>query len=156
MNIYDVNCGPGHGFSIGGLAPNKSEAHVSEVTISNSGVKDSLTGVRIKTWQVYIYIYIQDLDHFSNKITNPIKHIHIYIDWSLILDTPAGWYRLCAQRNILKHNDDEREDAYLHRPTLLQWGPQLCSDDQECSGYIRHYVWGHKRNVYWSARFPWL
>ncbi|GER47985.1 pectin lyase-like superfamily protein [Striga asiatica] len=48
--VYNVNCGPGHGYSIGGLGPNFSEAQVSDVSIFDSKVQNSLTGVRIKTW----------------------------------------------------------------------------------------------------------
>ncbi|KAL0450677.1 UNVERIFIED_CONTAM: Polygalacturonase [Sesamum latifolium] len=50
VRIYNVNCGPGHGYSIGGLGPNNTEAHVSDIAVFNSTVQDSLTGVRIKTW----------------------------------------------------------------------------------------------------------
>ncbi|KAG8384838.1 hypothetical protein BUALT_Bualt04G0160000 [Buddleja alternifolia] len=48
--IYDVDCGPGHGYSIGGLGPDGKEAQVSKINVVNSTVADSLTGVRIKTW----------------------------------------------------------------------------------------------------------
>ncbi|KAL2252682.1 UNVERIFIED_CONTAM: Polygalacturonase [Sesamum indicum] len=52
VRIYNVNCGPGHGYSIGGLGPNKTQAQVSDIVVFNSTVQDSLTGVRIKTWRV--------------------------------------------------------------------------------------------------------
>ncbi|KAK4417783.1 Polygalacturonase [Sesamum alatum] len=44
VRIYNVNCGPGHGYSIGGLGPNNTEAHVSDIAVFNSTVQDSLTG----------------------------------------------------------------------------------------------------------------
>ncbi|KAI3452445.1 hypothetical protein Pfo_009109 [Paulownia fortunei] len=50
VKIYNVKCGPGHGYSIGGLGPNKLEAQVSDIAVLNSTVQNSLTGVRIKTW----------------------------------------------------------------------------------------------------------
>ncbi|KAL9172404.1 hypothetical protein ABFS82_03G044800 [Erythranthe guttata] len=51
VKVHNVNCGPGHGFSIGGLGPDKSEAHVSDINVYDSTLSDALYGVRIKTWQ---------------------------------------------------------------------------------------------------------
>ncbi|PIN07882.1 Polygalacturonase [Handroanthus impetiginosus] len=51
VKIQNVNCGPGHGYSIGGLgAPGLGEADVKDIIVINSRVQNSLTGVRIKTW----------------------------------------------------------------------------------------------------------
>ncbi|KAL8471312.1 hypothetical protein ACS0TY_028823 [Phlomoides rotata] len=50
VKIYDVHCGPGHGFSIGGLGPKKEEAYVSDISVLDSTVSDAKNGVRIKTW----------------------------------------------------------------------------------------------------------
>ncbi|KAJ9152868.1 hypothetical protein P3X46_026379 [Hevea brasiliensis] len=49
--IHNVNCGPGHGISIGGLGKDNTKACVSNVTIRNVAMQNTLTGVRIKTWQ---------------------------------------------------------------------------------------------------------
>ncbi|XP_057982341.1 polygalacturonase At1g48100-like [Malania oleifera] len=49
--IDNINCGPGHGISIGGLGEDKSKACVSNVTVQNCYIHDTLTGVRLKTWQ---------------------------------------------------------------------------------------------------------
>ncbi|KAL6518824.1 hypothetical protein OROHE_017577 [Orobanche hederae] len=50
VRIHDVYCGPGHGFSIGGLGPSNTLAEVSSILVFNSTVQNSLNGVRIKTW----------------------------------------------------------------------------------------------------------
>lgn len=50
--IHDVNCGPGHGISIGGLGKDNTKACVSNVTVRDTTIQSTLTGVRIKTWQV--------------------------------------------------------------------------------------------------------
>ncbi|XVE67910.1 hypothetical protein DITRI_Ditri09bG0025900 [Diplodiscus trichospermus] len=52
-NVYinNVNCGPGHGISIGGLGKDNSKACVSNVTVRDVSMHNTLTGVRIKTWQ---------------------------------------------------------------------------------------------------------
>ncbi|PWA48065.1 pectin lyase-like superfamily protein [Artemisia annua] len=51
INIENVDCGPGHGISIGSLGKDKTVACVSNITVSNTKIHDTLTGVRIKTWQ---------------------------------------------------------------------------------------------------------
>ncbi|KAL0351021.1 UNVERIFIED_CONTAM: Polygalacturonase [Sesamum radiatum] len=71
VRIYNVNCGPGHGYSIGGLGRNKTEAQVSDIAVFDSTVQDTLTGVRIKTWQGG-YGSVRDI-RFSNIKTTNVK-----------------------------------------------------------------------------------
>ncbi|GAB4839775.1 hypothetical protein Ancab_020485 [Ancistrocladus abbreviatus] len=49
--IHNVNCGPGHGISIGGLGRGSTKACVSNITVRDITVQNTMTGVRIKTWQ---------------------------------------------------------------------------------------------------------
>nr|XP_043639826.1 polygalacturonase At1g48100-like [Erigeron canadensis] len=49
--VHDVNCGPGHGISIGSLGIDGTTACVSNITVKNVKIHDTMTGVRIKTWQ---------------------------------------------------------------------------------------------------------
>ncbi|XP_027359286.1 polygalacturonase At1g48100 [Abrus precatorius] len=49
--IHTVNCGPGHGISIGSLGRENTKACVRNVTVRDVTIKNTLTGVRIKTWQ---------------------------------------------------------------------------------------------------------
>ncbi|XP_057950184.1 polygalacturonase At1g48100 [Malania oleifera] len=49
--IHNVNCGPGHGISIGGLGRDNTKACVSNVTVRDIIMHNTMTGVRIKTWQ---------------------------------------------------------------------------------------------------------
>lgn len=50
--MHNVDCGPGHGISIGGLGKDGTKACVSNVTVRDSSIQNTLNGVRIKTWQV--------------------------------------------------------------------------------------------------------
>ncbi|XP_070026676.1 probable polygalacturonase At3g15720 [Nicotiana sylvestris] len=50
VNISGITCGPGHGISIGSLGEGGFEI-VEDVRVRNCTIKDTLTGVRIKTWQ---------------------------------------------------------------------------------------------------------
>ncbi|KAJ0537307.1 putative endo-polygalacturonase [Helianthus annuus] len=49
--VRDVNCGPGHGISIGSLGKDGTSACVSNITVRNINMHNTMTGVRIKTWQ---------------------------------------------------------------------------------------------------------
>ncbi|CAI9092940.1 OLC1v1028314C2 [Oldenlandia corymbosa var. corymbosa] len=49
--IHDVNCGPGHGISIGGLGKDNTKACVSNITVRDINMNSTMNGVRIKTWQ---------------------------------------------------------------------------------------------------------
>ncbi|KAI5020546.1 hypothetical protein ZWY2020_045434 [Hordeum vulgare] len=51
VNIHNVNCGPGHGISIGGLGRYNTKACVSNITVRDVNMFKTMTGVRIKTWQ---------------------------------------------------------------------------------------------------------
>ncbi|XP_066312167.1 polygalacturonase At1g48100-like isoform X2 [Miscanthus floridulus] len=52
INIHNVNCGPGHGISIGGLGRDNTKACVSNVTVRDVNMFRTMNGVRIKTWQL--------------------------------------------------------------------------------------------------------
>lgn len=52
--IHNVNCGPGHGISIGGLGKENTKACVSNITVRDIVMRNTMNGVRIKTWQVKI------------------------------------------------------------------------------------------------------
>ncbi|KAE8023478.1 hypothetical protein FH972_009168 [Carpinus fangiana] len=49
--IHNINCGPGHGISIGSLGKDGTKACVSNITIRDVIMHNTMNGVRIKTWQ---------------------------------------------------------------------------------------------------------
>ncbi|KAK4764405.1 hypothetical protein SAY87_013843 [Trapa incisa] len=49
--IHNVNCGPGHGISIGSLGRDNTKACVSNITVRDVNMHNTMNGVRIKTWQ---------------------------------------------------------------------------------------------------------
>lgn len=49
--ITDVECGPGHGISIGSLGKYSSDKDVSNVLVKNCKITKTTNGVRIKTWE---------------------------------------------------------------------------------------------------------
>ncbi|KAK4786206.1 hypothetical protein SAY86_002895 [Trapa natans] len=51
VNVHNVTCGPGHGISIGSLGTDHSRACVSNITVRDVNIHDTMNGVRMKTWQ---------------------------------------------------------------------------------------------------------
>ncbi|XVE85118.1 hypothetical protein DITRI_Ditri17bG0066200 [Diplodiscus trichospermus] len=51
VHMHHINCGPGHGISLGGLGKDKSVACVSDIVVEKISLLNTLAGVRIKTWQ---------------------------------------------------------------------------------------------------------
>ncbi|GFY89084.1 pectin lyase-like superfamily protein [Actinidia rufa] len=51
VDIRNITCDPSHGISIGSLGMRNTRPCVSNITVSDSVVKNSDNGVRIKTWQ---------------------------------------------------------------------------------------------------------
>ncbi|CAJ2642011.1 polygalacturonase-like [Trifolium pratense] len=50
LTVQNVNCGPGHGISIGSLGKFTTEENVERVLIKNCTLTDTDNGVRVKTW----------------------------------------------------------------------------------------------------------
>ncbi|KHN22454.1 Putative polygalacturonase [Glycine soja] len=51
IKITGITCGPGHGISIGSLGTRGDTDIVEDVHVENCSLTETLTGVRIKTWQ---------------------------------------------------------------------------------------------------------
>nr|CAD1821190.1 unnamed protein product [Ananas comosus var. bracteatus] len=51
VNISKITCGPGHGISIGSLGGGGEKAAVERIHVSYCNIFQTLTGLRIKTWQ---------------------------------------------------------------------------------------------------------
>ncbi|KAJ1423062.1 Pectin lyase fold/virulence factor [Sesbania bispinosa] len=49
--VHNVDCGPGHGISIGSLGKDNTRACVSNITVRDVNMHNTMNGVRIKTWQ---------------------------------------------------------------------------------------------------------
>ncbi|PWA41857.1 putative polygalacturonase [Artemisia annua] len=52
IDIANIECGPGHGISIGSLGKSGGVVNVEKINIRDSSFKGTTNGARIKTWQV--------------------------------------------------------------------------------------------------------
>uniref|UniRef100_A0A803LJE0 Polygalacturonase n=1 Tax=Chenopodium quinoa TaxID=63459 RepID=A0A803LJE0_CHEQI len=50
VHLHHITCGPGHGISLGGLGKDRSIACVSDIVVEDIIMRNTLFGVRIKTW----------------------------------------------------------------------------------------------------------
>ncbi|PRQ52772.1 putative polygalacturonase [Rosa chinensis] len=76
LTVTNVNCGPGHGISIGSLGKYLDEKPVYGLIIKNCTLTNTTNGVRIKTWpsspsaRFASHIYFEDI--IMNNVKNPI------------------------------------------------------------------------------------
>ena len=75
VRIFNVTCGPGHGFSIGSLGKDGDQNDLFDIRVRNCSFHNTSDGIRIKTWaspgigKVSGLIYE---DIFMNQVGNPI------------------------------------------------------------------------------------
>ncbi|KAM3383317.1 putative polygalacturonase [Capsicum galapagoense] len=82
VQIYNIQCGPGHGISIGSLGKHGNSAQVENIHVSNAFFHGTTNGARIKTWQVgrgYVRDVIFENLEF-NSVKNPIIIDQNYCD----------------------------------------------------------------------------
>ncbi|KAJ9135361.1 hypothetical protein P3X46_032552 [Hevea brasiliensis] len=122
--IHNVNCGPGHGISIGGLGKDNTKACVSNVNVRDVAMQNTLTGVRIKTWQGGSGS-VQGIT-FSNiqvsGVETPIMIDQFYCDGSKCSNKSSA----VAVSNI---NYVDIKGTYTRNPVHF-----ACSDNLPCTG----------------------
>ncbi|KAL7086431.1 hypothetical protein ACP275_13G002200 [Erythranthe tilingii] len=87
LHIENVNCGPGHGISVGSMGKNPAEKDVSGIYVKNCTFTGTSNGVRVKTWpSAPATLRISGL-HFEdlvmNNVSNPVVIDQQYCPWNL-------------------------------------------------------------------------
>ncbi|CAL9236813.1 unnamed protein product [Arabidopsis halleri] len=126
--IQTIQCGPGHGISIGSLGRAEEEQGVDNVTVSNVDFMGTDNGVRIKTWG-------KDSNSFARNIV--FQHINmkmvknpIIIDQHYCLDKPCP-----KQESGVKVSNVRYED--IHGTSNTEVAVLLdCSKEKPCTGIV--------------------
>ncbi|KAL9457380.1 hypothetical protein AB3S75_006428 [Citrus x aurantiifolia] len=81
MEINKIDCGPGHGISVGSLGKYQNEQPVVGIRVRECNISNTSNGVRIKTWPASYPGTASDL-HFEdikmNNVSNPILLDQVY------------------------------------------------------------------------------
>ncbi|KAJ9686855.1 hypothetical protein PVL29_015626 [Vitis rotundifolia] len=75
LDINKVECGPGHGISVGSLGLYANEAPVIGITVRNCTISETTNGVRVKTWPSSPHGTATEMhfrDIVMNNVSNPI------------------------------------------------------------------------------------
>lgn len=75
INITRVNCGPGHGISIGSIGKSPTDQNVKGVNVQHCKMSLTQNGVRIKTWTSPYQVSVSDVtfqDIIMDNAQNPI------------------------------------------------------------------------------------
>ncbi|XWS53576.1 hypothetical protein CRYUN_Cryun10bG0013200 [Craigia yunnanensis] len=75
ISIFNVQCGPGHGISVGSLGKYKNEKDVVGISVWNCTIKGTQNGIRVKTWPGAPASKASNLtfeDIFMINVSNPI------------------------------------------------------------------------------------
>lgn len=82
ISVKNINCGPGHGISIGSLGKNGEEAKIDNILVQNITFSETSNGARIKSWQggsgYAKNIRFEDI--VVNNVGNPIIIDQYYCD----------------------------------------------------------------------------
>ncbi|XP_031398407.1 exopolygalacturonase-like [Punica granatum] len=75
ITVTDIECGPGHGISVGSLGKNDHEENVAMIKISNCKISGTQNGARVKTWpgssrSIASSIVFEDI--IMDNVSNPI------------------------------------------------------------------------------------
>ncbi|XVE65581.1 hypothetical protein DITRI_Ditri08aG0011400 [Diplodiscus trichospermus] len=75
ISISNIQCGPGHGISIGSLGKYKNEKDVVGISVRNCTIKGTENGIRVKTWPGAPASNASNMtfeDIFMINVSNPI------------------------------------------------------------------------------------
>ncbi|KAI3697162.1 hypothetical protein L6452_29969 [Arctium lappa] len=124
--IESINCGPGHGISIGSLGWTAQEAGVQNVTVTKAMFKATENGVRIKTWARESNGFVRGVvfEHLTMvAVENPVIIDQQYCGESGCPEAVSG----------VSISDVTYDD--IHGTSGTEVGVKLdCSKERPCSG----------------------
>ncbi|KFK37166.1 hypothetical protein AALP_AA4G222100 [Arabis alpina] len=126
--IQNVQCGPGHGISIGSLGKEEEEQGVENITVSNVVFTGTQNGVRIKTWGKDSKSFARNIvfQHITMKmVKNPI-----IIDQHYCPDKPCPKQESGVAVSNVRY-EDIRGTSNTEVAVMLD-----CSEEKPCTGIV--------------------
>ncbi|XP_057812618.2 polygalacturonase At1g48100-like [Cryptomeria japonica] len=123
IRVHNINCGPGHGISIGSLGKDGTKACVSNVSVYDSNIHDASNVVRIKTWQGGIG-QVKSVSFSNIEVSNvkvPIDVDQFYCDKKACSNQTSGVF-------ISDVTYKKSTGTYSQTPVYL-----ACSDEMPCT-----------------------
>ncbi|XP_034581022.1 polygalacturonase ADPG2 [Setaria viridis] len=135
-NLYatKIECGPGHGISVGSLGKGSTRAEVSNVTIDGAHVSGTLFGARIKTWQGGTG-YARDIK-FLNMVMDKVKN-PIVIDQNYCTTSDPSKPKACSQKESAAVEISNVEFSNIRGTSVNRDAIRLhCSEAFPCRGVV--------------------
>ncbi|CAL5086169.1 unnamed protein product [Urochloa decumbens] len=135
-NLYatKIECGPGHGISIGSLGKGTTKAEVSNVTVDGAHVSGTLFGARIKTWQGGTG-YARDIK-FQNMVMDKVKN-PIVIDQNYCTTSDPSKPKACGSKQESAVEITNVEFSNIRGTSVNRDAIRLhCSEAFPCRGVV--------------------
>ncbi|XP_013635725.1 PREDICTED: probable polygalacturonase At2g43860, partial [Brassica oleracea var. oleracea] len=144
VSIQGIQCGPGHGISIGSLGRSEDEQGVENVIVSNVDFMSTDNGVRIKTWGKDSKSFVRNIvfQHINMKmVKNPIIIYQHYC-----LDKPCPKKESGVEISNVRY-EDIQGTSNTEVAVMLD-----CSKDKPCTDIVMGNVNLVLQMVYGSAQ----
>ncbi|KAF5741984.1 polygalacturonase [Tripterygium wilfordii] len=128
IRISDVECGPGHGISIGSLGKDGNVVQVENIHVTNVSFTNTTNGARIKTWQAGRG-YVRDISYKNCKFDS--VNYPIIIDQNYCLKGDA-----CKEMKTGVHISNVTFDNFSGTSTTDVAISLNCSWAVGCTGII--------------------
>ncbi|KAF8101005.1 hypothetical protein N665_0212s0045 [Sinapis alba] len=129
VSIQGIQCGPGHGISIGSLGIAEDEQGVEDVTVSNVEFTATSNGVRIKTWERNSKSFAKNIvfQHIKMKmVKNPI-----IIDQHYCFVKPCPNQESGVEVSNVRYEDIDGTSSSTDVAVKLD-----CSKEKPCTGIV--------------------
>ncbi|KAK7327693.1 hypothetical protein VNO77_21781 [Canavalia gladiata] len=128
ITIQNVNCGPGHGISVGSLGRYPNETPVEGIVIKNCTMTNTDNGIRIKAWpNTPIKVTVTDM-LVEDVVMDNVK-------FPIIIDQEYCPYNLCTRQNPSQVKISKISFKNIRGTSATRDGVTLmCSSGTPCEG----------------------
>ncbi|KAK1305610.1 putative polygalacturonase [Acorus calamus] len=148
VNVTNINCGPGHGVSIGSLGAGGTRSTVEQVRVTSCNFTRAQNGVRIKTWQdiifsIVVLLSLQRIGHARSIIESTnVFSVDAYgaVGDGKTDDTQAflkAWKDVCGSKGGVPTLSIPSGKTFLLKPITFSGPCQAAGIHVQISGTIQ-------------------